>query len=469
MNQNLKKALFVILFIILYFATRACFYKTPIQGEGGIFAELIVNRPDNPNTSLNGRVDGKNRYNWPAHPLGIYSIIKASGVIAQPYLKAVDWQDDRQITPRVRFIFSLFQFLILLLLLLYVAFFHDWPVHWLVVVIMAAVIVSPVAISTSWDPQVDGSVGVLMHGLLGLTLLIALDKPLNVLKGAILFAAACFLGFGKQEWSIVLLVALVIFAIYVWIRKLKTSDDLKKNMTVLLVVVAGVVLGNIMSYLFEPQSYMGGFRVMWSFSHAEKVLGGEAGFVFDKWLYMTKHRLPWTCTGIALIGIYVLLLFSKRRWPKPIELLLFIFGLGMFGAYFLVSHDAQARYFAPSIILFTMSIVAIFPKNIDTRTSVLISTLTLMMFASSGIYLYNNLIKKPMKPYFNADEIKLKPGQIAILSTGQGWNKLDIDFVNRDAGQQIVENYAKRFNKTLYPENFKWLSVDKILMDKKEK
>ena len=165
MNQKLQKTLFVASFILLYFATRAYFYQTPIEGEGGIFAELLVNRPATYYNLLNGRLDGKNTYSWAQHPLGLYSAIKALGVLANPYLKGIDWQDDSQITPRVRFVFSLFQFLILSLLLS-IVLSRDWPVHPLLVVILAAVIVSPICITTSLDPQVDGSVGVLMHGLL---------------------------------------------------------------------------------------------------------------------------------------------------------------------------------------------------------------------------------------------------------------------------------------------------------------
>ena len=95
------------------------------------------------------------------------------------------------------------------------------------------------------------------------------------------------------------------------------------------------------------------------------------------------------------------------------------------------------------------------------------SILILMMFTSSGIYLYNNLIKKSMKPYFDATKIKLKPGQIAVLSTGDAWNKLDIDFVNVDTGQHGVENYAEKYNRTLYPENHKWTTIEEVLEKKK--
>ena len=183
MNQTLKKVLFILFFILLYFATRACFYPTPLSGEEGMFAELIVNLPESPDTILSGRVDGKNTYNWPKHPLGIYSFLKTCGVMAQPYIMGVDWKDDIAITPRLRFIFSLFQFLLFMFLLLYIVLSRDWPAHPLLIVILTAVIVSPISISTSWELQVDGGVGVLMHGLLGLALLIALDKGLNVLRG----------------------------------------------------------------------------------------------------------------------------------------------------------------------------------------------------------------------------------------------------------------------------------------------
>ncbi len=462
-----KKIVFVSLFILLFFAARFHFYRTPLFGEEGIFAELVINQPENPNILLGGRADGENLYSPPSHPIELYSVIKICGSVFRPYLAAVDWQNDAEITPRLRFVFSLFQFVILLGVSLYIVFLRKWPGHILLAAILAAVVISPIALKTSWNLQVDGSVGVLMNGLFGLALMLLLRKnSINIFTGGILFAASIFLGIGKQEWTMVLLVAMGISTVYFFVLKLKTSQKIKPHLVMLLIILVGLIIGNITSYLCMPEAYLGGFRVMWDFSGAEKVFDGQTATEAARLVYLTIHRLPWICTSLALIAISGLSVLSNRRWPKPVEFFLFIFGLGLFGAFFISLHSSDPRYFAPSLVVLTMATVAVFPQKINSRFFVMVAMITLIMFVSSGAFFYTRTIKRPTKVYFDVKTIPLTSGQAAIISPGVAWNKMELDFVNFYAGRWGAEWYSEKYNKKLYPTDLTWSDSDVRLEDR---
>ena len=323
--------------------------------------------------------------------------------------------------------------------------------------IFMAVSISPIAIHTSTNLQVDGSIGVLMNGLFAIVILLVLSSAArNAFNYIILFFATFFLATGKQEWSFVLVIALFMTILYTCYIRKKDQSVPKLDPSIAIAIISGLLAGHITSYLIGPQSYMDAFDVLWQFSRAEYLLSGQ--IEPERWITITSSRMQWICTVAALAAISSILVFGRLKKLKPLELLIWLYGLGLFGAFFMSSNSPSPRYFAPSLVTLTIAIVAISPTNLSKCVFVAITTLIILMFATSGIYLYNNIVKKTQKPYFDASEIALKPGQIAILSTAQAWNKPDIDFVNYNAGKKAAERYAAKYNKTLYPENFSWWS-----------
>ena len=465
--MRLQKIIFVSLFIVLFFAARFHFYRTPLFGEEGVFAELIVNQPENPKIILTGRADGQNLHEKTSHPIGLYSVIRVCGSLFRPFLTAVDWQNDAEITPRLRFVFSLFQFAIFLPASLYIVLSRKRPMHILLAAIFIAVVISPIALKTSWNLQVDGSVGVLMNGLFSLAVILLLkNNSMNPLTGAILFATSIFLGLGKQEWSMVLLVAIVISAVYFSMLNRKTSQPVKPYYIMLLIILAGSIAGNIIGYLSLPDAYMGGFKVLWSFSRAQQVLDSQPATQAIRLLNLTMSRLPWICTSIALIAISGVSMLRNRRWPKPVEFFLFVFGLGLFGAFFISLHNSEPRYFAPSLIVLTLATVAIFPQKMNKRFCVIITSIVFIMFASSGAFLYARIVKRPVKNYFDVKTMPMSPGQAAIISPAVAWNKMELDFVSYYTGRGGATWYCRKYNKELYPSDLTWSGSDVELQDR---
>jgi len=108
MKTTKQKIIFIATFVVLFFAVRTHFYKFPLSGEEGIFAEIFVNHSQGPDFLLLGRSDGENFYKIPRHPYNLYQSVKIAGIICSPIIKQLPYTDDLRITPVLRMLFSLF-------------------------------------------------------------------------------------------------------------------------------------------------------------------------------------------------------------------------------------------------------------------------------------------------------------------------------------------------------------------------
>lgn len=466
MQNKAAKISLILFYAVLFFVARWHFYKSPLAGEEGMFAELFVNRPEAPDFLIHGRIDGRNLYHWPAHPAGMYYMVEGAGVLFSPLTNAVLWRDDAQITPVLRFLFSLIQFVLFGWVLLFLIYRKE-RLSLLSVLIPVAVMISPTAIITSVNLQLDGSVGILMSGVFAMSLLYVSSSKLEKrMSWILLFVGSFFLALGKQEWSMIALAALVCAGLYMAIFRSRDSVNIKADTMMLAVVLAGLAAGNLFSYLLESRCYIGGLKIFWSFSEADKLLEGR--FDLQKWLYVTEARLRWICIPLALIGVSSLLAISKIKRLKVIEIFLLFYGFILFAAYFVTSWAPEARYFAPSMVVLTITVVALLPSKVNPKLLTSVTVITVLMVAADGLFLYNNVVKKPRKPYFDASRINLGPDQVAILTTAEAWNKPDIDFVNYNAGKEVVETLARKFNKSLYPEDFVWWNDKQTEKDKNQ-
>lgn len=450
MQAKTWKSIFIIIFVILFFSTRAHFYKLPLVGEEGIFAELLINQPKEPDFVLSARIDGENLYSAPRHPNMLYNSIKIAGIVASPFANYSMWQNDQKITPTARLIFSMFQFVILLAIAAYLALYNSQIFHFRTIIFLV-VTVSPIAIFTSANLQIDGSVGVLMNGLFAITLLPFLSySPKRSFNYILVFFATLFLSTGKQEWSVVLMVALGLTTLYIYFLRKKALTNSKPDYVIALIIFSGISVGHIISYYLSPQNYLGAFQVFWNFSRAEEILSGQ--IKIERWLSLTSLRLQWIFTLAGLTAISSLLIFHKRRQIKPIELLIWLYGMGLFGAYFISNWNPEPRYFAPALMILIIATIIMFPPALPKRLSIAISSLIVSMLISSVVFLYGGIVKVPLKPYFDAAEYNnLRSDQVAVLSTAKGWNKLDIDFINKSIGSKGIKKLANNKGKKLYP------------------
>jgi hypothetical protein len=199
---------------------------------------------------------------------------------------------------------------------------------------------------------------------------------------------------------------------------------------------------------------MGGLDVIWQFSRIESVVSGDTQIA--DWIQLRLSKIFWICTVIALAAISSILVFQKIKKITLPELLLCIYGLGLFGAFYFSNATLVPRHFAPSLIVLTFAVIALFPSKVSGKTFAAVSLILFAMYASTGLHVFISTFIKPIKPHFDVSTIDLKDDEIAILSPAQAWNKPDIDFINHFMGKKGVERAAKKLNKKLYPRDYVW-------------
>lgn len=454
MRTTKQKIIFIAAFVVLFFAVRVHFYKFPLSGEEGLFAEIFVNQTQGPEFLLQGRSDGENFYGFPRHPENLYNSIKIAGILCSPIIKHIPYTDDVRITPVLRLLFSMFQFFILFGIGLYLCFRKE-AVSTLLVLLFLAVAISPTAIKTSMRLQLDGGVGILMNGLFAaIILLIAKSNKRGLFHYVLLFCATFYLATGKQEWSIILLFAFIIVGIFSLLTRSVNRQDFKPDIPIVLTIFAGLIAGHILSYFLGPINYMGGFDVIWQFSRIESVVSSDAQIA--NWIQLRLSKIFWICTVIALAAISSILAFQKIKKIRLPELLLWVYGLGLFGAFFFSNASLGPRHFAPSLIVLTFAVIALFPPKVSPKTLVTVSLILFAMYTSTGLHVFVSTFMKPIRPHFDASTLNLKGDEIAILSPAQAWNKPEIDFINHFMGKGSVEETAEKLNKKLYPRDYVW-------------
>ncbi|MBW8015193.1 MAG: hypothetical protein FVQ82_03330 [Planctomycetes bacterium] len=454
MRENTKKIIFIASFVLLFFAVRLHFYRFPLTGEEGAFANIFVNQTHGPEFLQQGRSDGEDFYGFPRHPETLYNSLRIAGIVCSPIIKQVPYTDDMKITPVLRLLFSLFQFFILLGIGAYLCS-RKKPVNILLALLLLAVAVSPTAIKTSVRLQIDGGVGILMNALFAAALLfIAKSDKRTFFRYVLLFCATFYLAAGKQEWSIILLTAIFAVGMFLLFTRLLMRQQFNHEPKILAIIIVGIIAGNICSYLIGPVNYMGAFGVIRDFSRIENVASNDISFM--DWVRLRSSMTFWICTIIALITLSSIFVLQNIKKIRPPELLIWIYGLGLFGAFFFSKASLDPRHFAPSLIILTFAVIALFPKKTAAKTFAAISIILFAMFASTGLHLFVSNFVNPIRPHFDPSTLNLKADEIAILSPAQAWNKTDIDFINHFMGKRGVEDTAKKLNKKLYPPDYAW-------------
>ncbi len=147
-----------------------------------MFAAIVVNRPPNPDYLLVARIDEQEHYQGIGHPAPLYETMKLAAKLWPP-VGPQSVHDDALATPRLRFYFCLFQLVAWLgvgLLALLVTRASGVVVRITTMVIVAAAAASPIAVVSSTELQVDGSVGALMVGVMAAATCLAARRVLPV-------------------------------------------------------------------------------------------------------------------------------------------------------------------------------------------------------------------------------------------------------------------------------------------------
>lgn len=203
---------------------------------------------------------------------------------------------------------------------------------------------TPLAMGASIQPQLDGSIGVLLLGLAGWLLTSAQATGVRIPAFA---AAGVLIGLGRHEWAMVFGLAAALLLVFDLIVR---GNAVRAYLAALLGIAAGVAI----SLAVSNQDYMMGFGLMRRIYYRDgvnlaQILSSQISFVLPVVALLVAASIALLrggltsiaarCgTALILIGaIGILVGFMASGWPG----------------------DGFPRYYAPSLVLATYALVGI--------------------------------------------------------------------------------------------------------------
>ena len=437
-----KKYLFLVLLMLLYFLVRIPFYGIAPFYEEGCFTELFYNHMVNPDYIFWAKIDGVKLYHAPLHPALIYEIISSYGKLWQVLVPPLASWDTIALGVFARFSFSLIQASIVFALILMLLKQNEakTPLP-LIALIMGFCLMSP-AILYSTSLQVDGSVGSLLTGLLVLSLLAYRYKLIETRKSLLLvFACAMFYGFGKNEWTLAFLVALMVSFIFVLIRKSAFTGNFRSAISLLSYALGGLLVGNLISYSFDPINYMGGFGTAGN-------LGQPSLNIFE---IMTWSRWKLVSLNLILSAAALVGLFHALKKLDVLYLLFFVWGAALLAGFFITAHATDIRYYAPSFLVL-LGILPLVYDQFDSRRAypvLVAATVIIFLFSVPKIIDGVQTLRSLKKVDLYATQVT--PSMIDCIprkDQGEVWITGE-DFIASTAWPEYASSFVQKYGKTL--------------------
>ena len=388
----MRRWIWLPIIIVVYFALRAPFFDHPMVGEEGTHANVFYAQPQRPDHCILGRFGDQVHYVPFNHPAMMYDLMARLGS-AVSRVTDLDALSDQNFLRTGRIAFSLFQLTFWLALGLLLISKKELPPPGSLFAIVMAGLICPVAVGSAVMFQTDGTAGVLMVGLTALAIGLHSQQRVPPKVSIPVFgAAAFFLGLGKQEWGLILLIALAMTAVLSFLRK----SLLRHDSWFLGVGAAGCLLGYLASHLFDPVNFGGGFHVFVSIVDKQ----GDGGSSSVGMASRILPRLPFVLIPGLLLCLAAVRLLTKRQ---PAYLLAVLFGAGLIGAYLIVQGANEYRYFATGLVASVAAAALLFPNQPGKISRAFVMALVLVSLVQYGLFYntYHNQLRSVM----------LKPGQ----------------------------------------------------------
>lgn len=489
----------LLLLICLFFLLRLPFYAQELVGEEGIIAHLFLNEVRKPDYLLISRIDGVDLMAPSQHPAPMYEAINATGRVVKRFIP-FDELDELEKAFVLRVVFSLPVLIVLLGAFLYVyRYYRDNLYYWLA--LFVTLISSPVVLVTSTELQVDSFFGIAIFGVWALfvALLSAGNASLKV-QAALFFLCNLVAGLGKNEWSLILFLTLLLTLLYV-LATCRRDPSFKGQAAVILVGLAGLAAGNLLSYLYDPLNYVMGWELMTSMSKNHSIFNKAKllqlmAIMGSRWPYVAQNLLlllgaaylflrsltkaqlleTWVAFllmvgGIAfvstwseylpltvvsfLVSVAVLALFltvastllrreEEQVPPHPFALMPVLFSGLLFGAYFVSTWEVGPRYFAVALAVSLFALLSVARgQKIRLQRRLLVS-LVLCLLVLDGISFLN------LERYHRvvAHAPPAENGCLPVMSSGEAVFK-KVDFLGGSCSREYLENMSRKYNRPL--------------------
>lgn len=445
--------------VVVYFAVRFPYLSDPLWGEEGMFAHILLAAPASGETLLIGRLNGEPQYCSPEHPVALYKTIGLAGEPFKVVFPGWKTMPEYDFTRALRFTFSLF-LLTVLAAILWVAYPHDSPRDPSArcvgpFALIVAVAISPLAVTKSVGLQIDAGTGLLMMGVLPV---IVLAFRNGWISGRAFVALAglggALTGLGKIEWTLALLAAVLVALVYTILLARRDRGQPTFALWALGAVLAGLVLGNAASYLYDPINHAGGFgllvRIVRESGYAQTGSLGRYAELLGK----TLHVL---LTPFLLV---FLLAATAPRWLRGGDIwIIFLtaYGLALLVGFVLspyVLESRDPRYFVPALVVLLCAGVAAFPPEGGRWLRAVGATVILGIAIPSVLAILQHFPEgralREASDEFDARVDRAVAGThcLPILRPDQGY-LATFDFVSETIPEKYQQSFAMRVGKPL--------------------
>jgi len=451
MSHTKTCLLTVILLTLLYFGARLPFYQQLPIGEEGLFANMFYNHPTAPNYLLLARIEGRDLYYPFNHPSAPCWIISMAGRFFSAFLPP-SRAPEAAVIFLVRWAFSLFQFFIFLLLTISLFLRKDGSPPRLATVLPFAVIISPLAVSSSLVLHVDGSVGVLMAGLVSLAWLAKQKGFFSTrMNGLLISSSSFFLGLGKQEWSLAFGAAAIVTLMYTAARRPAGA----KSHAYLIYGLAGCLAGNLLGYAIDPVNYLGGISILFLRSNEFRALSWSD----PQTVFFILFRLWMLFTLLSLIVVALALLLKNQAGAAWFS---FLFAFFLFLGFLpgLFAQGFAFRYYAPALVSITIAVIGLLPAAPGRWLKTTLLLLCALFIANYGLFAYvaarhqlsvTDGFGLPVKAYFpEAAQIAAHAKEnncVPVLPSWMRYRMPAADFVvpslSREDAEKLVAQHGK--------------------------
>jgi hypothetical protein len=446
-------ALLTIGFLLIFFWERLPLFSLGWDGQdaSGHDADIFFHQPAFPDFILFGRLRGYEIY-MPAygHPAPLYEMFKLLGkavALVVPYQSF----SDGQVIALLKVIASLLQLIIWL------------PLLWLMLrngpkritrlvgcVVVIGFALCPLSVQGSNEFQIDSTIGFVAVGLYTFALWFAARNKRYSFFGAIaIVAASIFIGLGKNEWTLVLVIACGCLLVIGLVLRVIGKSNERQMRNILICVgatILGLEIGNLLSFLYEPIHYASGWNLLTQMIGSSSV-ASNAGR--SRFIEINLERLPFTQVLIFVI-LFLTLQVVLKRPPVSIWLTLgSVYGLGLFAAFFISTWGPFPRYFAPGFAVLSIIMVWFYVEQIEQPLSpaaLLICALASCWFAIDGVQFAQSDELANRSIYGIRKNIEPRIDCALLLPVEDAYRRKDLDFAHAgygyDGAEQIMQRYG---------------------------
>ncbi|HWR30849.1 MAG TPA: hypothetical protein VN631_13560, partial [Negativicutes bacterium] len=408
--------------------------------------------PPGPQYQQMGRIDGKTIYEIIEHPALIYETLASAGSLWKKLFNP-NTLGDLELTVFLRFAFSAFEWLTWGLLFIGLAVIKPtWKNGREERCFYLALLLTmswPGSLLNTTNINIDATVGVLTTGLVCTSVLLFRNPNLTRWPlFALLFFGSFFFGFGKNELSLVFILALLAIGFVVMLgRYFKVLLGWREAVAILIVALIGNLAGNLFNYSFDPINYQAGWGILNNRSSQASLFETKD---FGAWLLMTIERLPFFSLHLLYWNLIGCALWRTRRAIDFHLLFYFVFSSALFFGFFFSHSEVGSRYFEPSLIAFIFGFVLAFPLlDLSGRYNRAFIIVALIISVHATVEIGSTIFRQMKNPTlqqtrFVLPEEVLQVGCIPLLEQADVFNRPEIDYAAYTGLAKKFENAGKK-------------------------